>query len=380
MENKSLKILEICPYSSGICGVWIRVYQESLEFSRSGYRPIIFSSDRVKGTNEKAPCEQQINDLKIKRFLSKNTLISKNVHYFNFEKELKELIDKKQVDLVITHLLHPHSFKSLKICLKNNIPCYLVTHAPFNIKRKFPLNLATSTYNNIRVRPLLKKFTKIIAVTKWEYFYLEKLGISKEKIIHIPNGIPPEFYTKKKTKASKDVLFLGRIAPVKNLEDLIEVGKLLPEINFSIVGPSEKRYLSKLRNLIKINNLTNIELLPPIYDLKKKIALIDSHKIFVLPSKREAMPQVLLEAMARQKIVISSDTDGGKEIIKNNENGFLYPINDSKKLADLIKDNISGNKKIQENAQQEAKKYSWRNLIKLYISLFTNDKHNNHFL
>jgi len=357
-----MKILEICPYSAGICGVWQRVRQESEEFIKLGHNVMIFSSNIIKGTNKYAEVQQRINSITIKRFNTKSFKFSENVHNFSFKKELLEF----NPDIVITHLLHPHSFKALKVCKKNDIPCYLVTHAPFNIKRKFPLNLATYFYNLFKIKSKIDGFTKIITITKWELPYLEKIGVKKEKIIYIPNGIPKDYFKQKKVKSNKNVLFLGRIAPIKNLELLIEVAKNLKNIQFNLVGSAEKVYLEKLLNIIKKNNLKNIKIFPPVYDLKQKIRLIDKSLIFVLPSLREAMPQVLLEAMSRGKIVIASKTDGAKEIIHDKKNGFLFNINDSKHLTMLIKENILGNYKVQINAEKEAKKYSWQKLIKLY--------------
>ena len=39
---------------------------------------------------------------------------------------------------------------------------------------------------------------KIIAITRWEIPILIKLGVKKEKIAYIPNGIPDEFFKQKK--------------------------------------------------------------------------------------------------------------------------------------------------------------------------------------
>lgn len=363
-----MKILEICPFSAGICGVWARVLAESREFARLGYEVRVFSSNIEKGNQTLAKCAEDIEGIAVKRFSAKSSIISKNVTLFDFEREFLEY----KPDIVITHLLHPHSFKALALCNRESIPCYLVTHAPFNVKRRFPLNLATSAYNYFNVKPKLQKFAKIIAITRWEMPYLSRYGAKNDKIVYIPNGLPEEFFKQKKVKSlsDKDVLFLGRVAPVKNIEMLILVAKMLPEVNFTIVGSAEKDYLAKIEKMVSDNGLGNVNILPPIYDLKKKIKLIDEHKIFVLPSLREAMPQVLLEAMARGKVVISSKTDGGKEMIKDKKNGLLFEIGNYKELAELIKKNIRGNKVIQKNAEKDAKEYAWSRLIGKYAELF----------
>jgi len=116
--------------------------------------------------------------------------------------------------------------------------------------------------------------------------------------------------------------------------------------------------------------LKNVHILPAVYDLKRKIRLIDEHKLFVLPSKREAMPQVILEAMSRGRITLASDTDGAKEIIKNNKTGFIFPSGNYKELAKLIVKSLNGNRFIENNAKKEAEKYSWKILIKHYLKIF----------
>ncbi|MBM3247160.1 glycosyltransferase family 4 protein [Candidatus Pacearchaeota archaeon] len=367
--TEKLKILEICPFSAGACGVWARVRQESLEFKKLGYRVRVFSSNIEKGTNQIAENKSNIAGIEVIRFKSSNSF-SENVKKFNFKKEFKEY----NPDIVITHLLHPHSFLALTLCKKKNIPCYLVTHAPFNVKRRFPLNLLTSIYNQIKVKPQLQHFTKIIAITKWEVPYLLKLGVKKEKIVYIPNGIPDEFFNQKKLKESKKVLFLGRISPVKNLEYVLLAAEKFPNIKFTIVGSAEEHYLSKLKGVIKNKKIENISLLEPIYDLKDKIRIIDTHQIFILPSKREAMPQVLLEAMARGKTIIASKTDGSQELISHNENGFIFPIEDKQEFFNLIKMNLIKNPKIKRQAEIESKKYSWGKLIKSYLILFKKEQ------
>jgi glycosyltransferase involved in cell wall biosynthesis len=363
--NNKLKIAEICPFSAGVCGVWSRVLSESLEFKKLGFDVNVFSSNLEKGSNQVAACEEETFGIKIARFESKSSKISNNVNIFDFETSLV----KYNPDVIITHLLHPHSFKALEIARRLNKEIILVTHAPFNVKRKFPLNLATWFFNNFVIRSKLRKFSKIVAITKWEIPYLERLGLKKEKIYYIPNGLPKEFFINSKIKPTKDVLFLGRIAPVKNLEVLIYAAKLLPKVKFSIVGSAEKEYLDYLQGIVSMEKISNVKFYPPVYDLKDKITLIDQHKLFVLPSKREAMPIVLLEALARGKIVISSNTDGGKEIIRNGKNGFIFNFENFEELSELITNNLKPSKKIQANAKDYSKLFDWRKLIKSYLSI-----------
>lgn len=341
-----MKILEIAPFSAGICGVWQRVKQESEELARRGHEVTVFSSDKIKGTCDTASHEEIINSrFRIKRFPSNtdksDRFVSKNVTYFNFDKDFEML----KPDIVITHAIHPHSFKALNLCQKHKIPCFLVTHAPFDVKRGFLLNLLTKIYYSIKVKPKINEFSKIIAITKWEIPYLLNLGVSKEKISYIPNGIPKEFFKLKPRKfEGKKIIFLGRIAPVKNLEVLFRAYSLISKnIQLEVIGPVEQGY-----NMTKPKK---VMFTPAIYNLNEKIKKLQEADIFILPSKREAMPQSLIEAMALGKIVISSKTRGGAEIVINGKNGFLFDIGNEKQLAGKV--NFCLNHKTQMNSIQK---------------------------
>lgn len=371
---KKLRILELTNYSAGICGVWQRVKQESMELSKKGYSVRVFSSNAVKGSNEIAEPEDKIGKIQIQRFPFKK-LGGESFMSWDFEKEALDY----SPDIIIAHSYrHPHTLKALRIKEKLNqegktCKVFLVTHAPFvklNITRSKISSLAVFIYDLFIGRRILNRFDRIIAITKWEIPYLLRLGCRKEKIIIIPNGIPKEFFNQKKFKEENKILFLGRISPIKSIETLIKAmkGVTLP---LSIVGPSEEGYKNELEELIKKLDLKNITFFQAVYDMLEKIRLIDNHEIFVLPSKREAMPQSLIEAMARGKLVISSDNPGSKEIISNNENGFIFQVGNSKELEEIInkiqKMSYSQKERIKFNAKKFVKRFRWDNLIRVLL-------------
>src|SRR3989338_2443407 len=204
--------------------------------------------------------------------------------------------------------------------------------------------------------------------------YLLKLGAKKEKIIYIPNGISPEFFSlKKQAKEESKILFLGRVSPIKNLEVLIKAMDFVKnkKILLEIVGPPEKNYFKKLNALIKKFGLDKrIKFFPPIYNLKEKIAKIDSCQIFVLPSKSEGMPQSLVEAMAREKIVIGSNSLAIRDLIKDKENGFLFEFDNPKDLAKKINEALSQkNLEIKKQARKSVEHFSWNKVIKKIVEI-----------
>ena len=358
-----MKVLMICEFSAGICGVWSRVFLEAKALVSKGHEVHVLSTNIEKGTGDIVRDYEVLDGVKIHRFHSSTSSFSKNVNNFNFSKELSEL----NPGVVITHLIHPHSFKALKSCQKLSVPCFLVTHAPFGVKRSFPLNLATWLYYNFVVKNKISGFTKIITITNWEVPYLNNLGISGDKLVFIPNSVPEDFFKQKiKPFSNKNVriMFLGRVAPVKNIPLLVDAFKRInnPDLTLEIVGPIEKGYES-----IKNFSTKKIVFSKPIFNLSVKIMKLQEAGIFILPSIREGLPQSLLEALALGKIVVASDTLGSKEVIIDSKNGYLFRNGSVDSLVEVLRKVLSlkssSIKKIQSNAHASVKSYSTNNIL-----------------
>ena len=361
MKNK--KILEICNFSSGVSGVWTRVFEESKRLSKKN-DVFVFSSD-IENERINPIKNEKISGVNIRRFSVKRRI--GYALFFDFEKEALAL----QPDIIICHgYRKPYLNKAIKIARKLNIPIFLVTHAPFvEYKlRKWKTNIIILLYDLIYGRKILNSFNKVKAITKWEMPYLLNLGLKRENIVYIPNGIPEEFFRIQKAKAQNKILFFGRVNPIKDIETLLRAIAIIKnkEIKLEIVGPGDIEYLNRLKILVNKLGLKNkVIFSDAIYDIKEKIKKIDSCTLFVLPSKREAMPISLIEAMAREKIVISSKTQGGKEIINDEKNGFLFEIGNEKALAEKIDYSLNVNvNRIKKNARLSVKKYSWDKIIK----------------
>lgn len=375
-----MKIIEICLYSAGGCGVWARVKQESIELIKRGHEVRVFSSYFEKGSNKIMREHENIGKIQIQRFPAIK-LGGESFMYWDYEKEALRF----QPDIMIVHnYRHLHTTKALSIrekLKKQGKKCkvFLVTHAPFarSETRSLISKIIVWYYDKFIAPRYINKFDKILAVSKWEIPYLLELSVKKEKIIYIPNGIPKEFFTQKKSKEDKNkILFLGRIAPIKNLEVLIKSMSYIKnkKIKIEIVGPAEENYFKKLKNLIeKLNLKGKIIFSKPIYDIREKIKKIDSCKIFVLPSKSEGMPQSLIEAMSRGKIVIGNNTLAIRDLIKDKKNGYLFEFNNPEDLAlkiNLALENNKKNKDIKSNAKKFVEKFRWSKIIKQIESLF----------
>jgi glycosyltransferase involved in cell wall biosynthesis len=139
--------------------------------------------------------------------------------------------------------------------------------------------------------------------------------------------------------------------------------------SLELAGPAESKYLQHLKSLIHSLHLdSRVSFTPAIYELSKKIAKLDSAHLFILPSLREGMPQALIEAMARKKLVIASDNFGNKDLIENGKNGFLFPVGNAQALAACIDSALSLSqkeaRKIQNAGRTSVKQFAWSTLIK----------------
>ncbi|MFP4521236.1 MAG: glycosyltransferase [Fibrobacterota bacterium] len=101
------------------------------------------------------------------------------------------------------------------------------------------------------------------------------------------------------------VVFAGRLAPEKNIPEILEAARKLPHIDFLIAGTGPLKYFVReaereLKNVYYAGWLSR----------KGLRELVDSCDMLVLPSKVESFGTTALEAMARKKLVLVSDSCG----------------------------------------------------------------------
>lgn len=66
------------------------------------------------------------------------------------------------------------------------------------------------------------------------------------------------------------------------------------------------------------------------------LAIFSKAHVVCLPSYREGLPRVLIEAAACGRVIVATDTPGCREIVRHRENGLLVPVRNSKALADAL--------------------------------------------
>ncbi|MGE4170305.1 MAG: DegT/DnrJ/EryC1/StrS family aminotransferase [Candidatus Margulisiibacteriota bacterium] len=136
------------------------------------------------------------------------------------------------------------------------------------------------------------------------------------------------------------LLFAGRLVKDKGIEELISactpLFTPLPKIQLVIAGDFDEGL-----NRISDGTKTTIQTHPSITylgfqkEIRPILAMADC---VVLPSYREGLPQILLQACAMEVPCITTDIGGCNEVILHQQNGLIIPPKNAKALQEAIQD------------------------------------------
>lgn len=164
-----------------------------------------------------------------------------------------------------------------------------------------------------------------------------KMWCNKENFQLIYNGINTDFNNiiLEDYDFDKNTFYLlsvGRLIEGKNNSLLIdamnELNKKCSNLKLLIIGEGPDR--KNLEKKIKKINTNNIELLGEKSNVDFYMKNAD---LLVHPSLREGLSNAILEAFTHELLVLVSDADGNKELVKNNDTGLLFKNGN---LSDLV--------------------------------------------
>lgn len=235
---------------------------------------------------------------------------------------LADALAKLKPDIVHASLtLSPLDFRLPEICEELDIPLIATFHPPFDSKlRNFSSSTQFLTYQ--LYAPSLAQYDKVIVFSRLQRNLLLKLGVPRQRLVIIPNGVevsrycPGENEVKQKYQAQRLFIYLGRIAPEKNVESLLKGWK------FSDMGPHCKLLMvgdgilkSTLQN--HYGEEMGIHWLGFIADELTRIQLLQGADAFILPSLVEGLSLSLLEAMGCGTACLATDAGADGEVLEN---------------------------------------------------------------
>lgn len=224
---------------------------------------------------------------------------------------------------------------------------------------------------HLLVKFFYAKAERIIAVSeKVKSDLVRKFAVSEEKVEVIRNGVDIPGVRKKmlaREVCPSDFVFTcGNLRTEKNYNFLLEVMARLQGMPLVIAGGGEKKERRILEKKAKESGVNLI-----LAGFKENpYPLFRKARVFVLASRYEGFPNVVLEAMVCGVPVVAADCPGGiREIVTHGETGVLVPPGDKDAFVDAIKriaEDTAFSRRLVENAEKYVRKFDIRNTVKKY--------------
>ena len=199
--------------------------------------------------------------------------------------------------------------------------------------------------------------------------FLKKHNIAKDKLKLIPgSGVNLEKFKLLEYPTDEKIqfLFISRIMKEKGIDQYLEsaqeIKKKYPNTEFHILGFCEQEYEKNLKELQEQHIIE--------YHGRKDniIPFLEKASCIIHPTYYpEGMSNVLLEACASGKPIITTNRAGCREIVDNNENGYIIEEKNTKDLIEKIEQfiNLSNDEKRQMglNGRRKVEKEFDRNIV-----------------
>lgn len=218
-------------------------------------------------------------------------------------------------------------------------------------------------------RRLFQEGDCFIAISRYNFESLVRLGADREKIVYHPVGIDlGQFPYRGSGRAGDDgvvrLITVARLVEEKGLEYGIRaVHRLVRRhpglaVRYDIVGAGSLH--DELAGLVHTLGLGSVVHLLGPQSQPQVLRSLQASDIFLLPSVAEALPVVLMECQAVGLPVVATATGSTDEVVLEGESGFLVPPKDVDALADrleyfaehpvrLTQMGMAGRKHVEEN-------------------------------
>lgn len=293
---------------------------------------------------------------------------------------VNHLIKKLESQLDLLHLHSP-----LVKAPRTSLPILVTVHTPIRadsravrvrnlstllIKLQTPFSLAVET-------DLLHRANQVIAVANSVAQELGEYGINPQGVAVLWNGVDTHLFQPALTGAENQpptVLTVGRLAPRKGLEDLLECAYILhkeqPNLRFILLGDGPLK--GELQTMATKLGLKDVVIFyGHIHDRAELVRHYQNASVYVQPSHYEGMPTTLLEAMACAKPIVATAVSGHLDILKDGENSLLVAPRQPEQLARAVRYLLSAPQQARRLGaaarQAVCEQYTWEAIAQNYI-------------
>ena len=394
-----MNILHIVPYfypAWAYGGTPRVVFELCRELVKKGHNVTVYTTDvfdkdkRVEQSDVEIDglALSEVEGIKIKYFKNISNSLAFNQKVFispAISKALKENL--KQFDMV-----HLHEFRTLqnaaayKYLTKYKIPYILSAHG--SVLRLMGKEFLKMLFDKSIGFKILKSAKRVIAVSNIEVEQYIKMGVERDRISLIPNGINiSEFENADKVKGNfrrayklsdkKILLFIGRLNAIKGIDFLLNTFAILTkdikDTILVIAGPDDgyKSEIESRINLLKIND--KVLLIDGLYG-EDKISAMKDADMFIYPSRHEIFGIAPLEALMCGTPVIVTENCGCADFLREANGGIVVKYQDISGLLDSIQnilDKKEEAKKLASNGMELVQRqFNWNEITKDMIKLY----------
>ena len=290
---------------------------------------------------------------------------------FGASRKYKKIIRDFSPDVIHSHMIHANIFARLN-------------HLSFKYIRL--ICTAHNSNEGGRVRMLAYKLTNFLSNLNTNVSQeaseslISKGAFNKNNLITVYNGIDLNkfnFFNKDKNSNELSFLSVGRFNKQKDYPNLFQAISILKntinkEVKFYIAGDGELR--PQLEQLIVDLGISDcVVLLGKRSDIP---SLLNKADYFILSSRHEGLPTVVIEAMACGTFVIATDCGGSAEIM--GDTGILVPPQNSEALAQALNQAVNKTPlEIQENNLKARKRvdelFSLEKSVENWLKIYRNE-------
>jgi len=288
-------------------------------------------------------------------------------------------IKQNKPKIILSHLHRANRIALLaKILSRTDAKLHIVEHNTVSAELE-SLPLIQKLIAKLTYKLLYPHADTIIHVSKAAAVDLQRhLPANAKKVITIYNPvvngeefnsnskIPHEWF---KEKDIPVILGIGRFSEQKDFLNLIEAFYIVRKnINSRLIVLGKGEQESKIVKAIQNYGISDYVHLPGYVD--NPFDYMRHASVFVLSSKWEALPTVLVEALACGCPVVSTDCPSGPfEILEGGKYGTLVPTNDSLALGNAILESISNNNVNCDMLRQRARDFSIESSVNQYLEI-----------
>ena len=327
------------------------------------------------------------NELDRSKFCPKLVLFKKEGYYLNHLKSDVEIIE-----LNISRIRYS-IFKIIPLIKKlkpeivftgwGEISAFLSPLIPFFSKTKFITRETNVVSKHVTRKEILffyrfyTNFHQIIAQSDdMKKDLIENFKINPSKIIKINNPVDFEMIKELKdeiieqdyNKSYKKIVSIGNLSQRKGFDLLLNVFQYLKNepIKLTIFGDGrDKAELLQQKSDLQLENVSFFG------KVNNPFPFVKQADLFILSSRYEGFPNVLLEAGACGTYSLVNNCPGGiNEIIQEGINGEIYDINDAEGFANKIKEILDKSYDKENIIESIESRFSKKVIINQYESLF----------